>query len=132
MEVLSQDMLACQPVLRAHCYRMLGHPQDADDAVQDTFVRAVKGIGKLEQQGSLRAWMVRIATRVCLDVLEDRKRRRMPTEAPPGTLEGPFEPTPPEEWIAPYPDAWLPDEVTALRAKVDATVADMDADRASF
>ena len=112
-------MLACQPVLRAHCYRMLGHPQDADDAVQDTFVRAVKGIAKLEQQGSLRAWMVRIATRVCLDVLEDRKRRRMPTEAPPGTLEGPFEPTPSEEWIAPFPDAWLPEEVTALRAKVD-------------
>ena len=119
MTAFPQDMLACRPVLRAHCYRMLGHPQDAEDAVQDTFVRAVKGFGTLAQPSSLRAWLVRIATRVCLDVLANRKRRGMPTAAPPGTPEGPFEPTPSEEWIAPYPDVWLPDEVTALRAKVD-------------
>ncbi len=98
---------------------MLGHPQDAEDAVQDTFVRAVRSVSKLQQQDALRPWLLRIATRVCLDALQGRKRRRMPTESPPGMPSGSFEPTDAGEWIAPYPDAWLPDELTATRAKVD-------------
>ena len=117
--VVPDEMLAYRSVLRAQCYRMLGHPQDADDAVQDTFVRAVKGVSKLQQRDALRPWLVQIATRVCLDALADRKRRRMPTEQPPGTPSGPFTPTDAGEWVAPYPDAWLPDELTAARAKVD-------------
>jgi len=116
---LPEEMLTHRAVLRAHCYRMLAHPQDADDAVQDTFVRAVRNSASLQDRGALRAWLVRIATRVCLDALADRKRRRMPDEQPAGTPEGPFEATDAAEWVAPYPDAWLPDEVTARRAKVD-------------
>ncbi|MCA9607827.1 MAG: RNA polymerase subunit sigma-70 [Myxococcales bacterium] len=124
MGSLPTEMLEHQPLLRAHCYRMLGHPQDADDAVQDTYVRAVRGVAGFEGRSSARTWLVRIATRVCLDALAARKRRRMPTEGPPGEPEGPFVPTDPDEWVAPFPDAWLEpslpvDEQVELRHRVD-------------
>ncbi len=121
--MLSDEMLQHRPALRAHCYRMLGHPQDADDAVQDTMMRAVRHADGFEGRASVRAWLLRIATRVCLDALAARKRRRMPTEAPPGDLSGPFDPTDPAEWVAPFPGAWLaplaPDEQLDLRHRVD-------------
>jgi RNA polymerase sigma-70 factor (ECF subfamily) len=124
MDALSDDMLACRPVLRAHCYRMLGHPQDADDAVQETFLRAVRGVGGYEGRAAPQSWLLRIATRVCLDALAVRKRRRLPMEGSPGNHTGPFVPTPPEEWIAPFPDAWLeaasqPEQRVALWQRVD-------------
>ncbi len=124
MNALPEEMLAARPMLRAHCYRMLGHPQDAEDAVQDTFVRAVRAVGAFEGRSSATTWLVKIATRVCLDALNARKRRRMPTEIPPGDPSGPFLPTSHDEWIGPYPDAWLersehPDERLALRQRVD-------------
>jgi len=124
VEAFPDEMLACRPLLRAHCYRMLGHPQDADDAVQDTFVRAVRHLDGFEGRASPKTWLLRIATRVCLTALEHRGRRRMPTEVRPGSPEGPFAPTPLEEWVAPYPGTWLqpppaPDEELARRRRVD-------------
>ncbi len=122
---LPNEMLACRALLRAHCYRMLGHPQDADDAVQDTFVRALRGLDGFEGRASAKTWLVRIATHVCLDALAARRRRRMPTDEANGTPAGPFTPTDPAEWIAPFPDAWLPsvhpapDEQVELRSRVD-------------
>lgn len=105
---LTADTLAAyRPVLRAHCYRMLAHPQDADDAVQDTFVRALRGLARFEGRAALQTWLIRIATNVCLDALKARKRRRRPLTAPAGTPADPITFLPDDEWIAPIPDAWV-------------------------
>ena len=105
---LMQDALAThRPLLRAHCYRMLGHPQDADDAVQDTYLRAVRGLDRFEGRAALGTWLVRIATNVCLDTLKSRQRRRRPTSTDPGDPTGPISFLPDDTWIAPVPDAWV-------------------------
>lgn len=105
--LLGAELDAHRPLLLGHCYRMLGHPQDAADAVQDTFLRAMRGRDTLRAEGALGAWLVRIATNVCLDELGRRKRRDLPTAAPPGALTDAIETRPADEWIAPIPDAWL-------------------------
>lgn len=86
---------------------MLGHPQDAADAVQETFLRALRGLASLEKEAAIRPWLVTISTRVCLDELSRRKRREQPMVRPPGAPSDSIIFRPAEEWLAPIPDAWV-------------------------
>lgn len=88
-----------------HCYRMLGSSVDADDAVQETMVRAWRALESFDGRSALRTWLHSIATRVCLDALADRKRRLRPMEdAPPGGLDDPLEAKPRSHWLEPVPE----------------------------
>jgi RNA polymerase sigma-70 factor (TIGR02960 family) len=92
--------------LQFHCYRILGSMHDAEEAVQETMLRAWRGLGRFEQRASLRAWLYRIATNRCLDTLRDASRR------PPPALGTPFAAPPPTRfaeptWLEPYPDVLL-------------------------
>ena len=91
--------------LRLHCYRILGSLQDAEDQLQETLLAAWRGLDGFEGRASLRAWLYRIATNQCLNVLRDRKRR--PQEVP--SMVEPPEPTRRAEpiWLEPYPDALI-------------------------
>jgi len=92
--------------LAAYCYRMLGSPFDAEDAVQDTFVRAWRNIDRFEGRAALRSWLYKIATNVCLDMLKAGKRRPRPMDLGPAqepimeNLNVPTEVT----WLEPMPD----------------------------
>jgi RNA polymerase sigma-70 factor (TIGR02960 family) len=95
--------------LHLHCYRILGSVQDAEDMVQETLLAAWRGLERFEGRASLRAWLYRIATNRCLNVL--RSRRRRPKEVP--AMVEPPEPTRLSEpiWLEPYPDILLEDIV---------------------
>jgi RNA polymerase sigma-70 factor (ECF subfamily) len=110
--------------LTAYCYRMLGS-LDAEDAVQETFIRAWKAFERFEGRSSVRSWLYRIATNVCFDMLEGRKRRARPMDLGPAgdpvaeNLNVPSEIT----WLEPMPDSRIvgdgdPAEVTAERETV--------------
>jgi RNA polymerase sigma-70 factor (ECF subfamily) len=66
--------------LLAHCYRMLGSPQDAEDALQDTLLRAWRGLSDFDGRSALRPWLYRIATNVCLDAIARRPKRVLPID----------------------------------------------------
>lgn len=92
--------------LHVHCYRMLGSVHDADDALQETLLRAWRMLPGFEGRSSLRTWLYRIASNVCLTVLA--RRRRPTVELPPGLPPG----HPADALsLSPYPDAFLPDVV---------------------
>ncbi|HSQ03353.1 MAG TPA: sigma-70 family RNA polymerase sigma factor [Burkholderiales bacterium] len=92
--------------LMGHCYRLLGSAVDADDAVQETMVRAWRSTDRFDGRSSLRTWLYRIATNVCLDSLSDRTRRARPIEdGPEGTVDDPLEARPRTHWLEPVPDA---------------------------
>jgi RNA polymerase sigma-70 factor, ECF subfamily len=92
--------------LHAHCYRMLGSLHDAEDALQDTLLRAWRALAGVERFATLRSWLYRIATNVCLDQIGRRPKRVLPIDYGPavtGAAE-PSEPLADEIWIEPYPD----------------------------
>ena len=95
-----------RPELTGYCYRMLGSTFDADDAVQDTIVRAWQAMPEFEGRSSLRSWVYRIATNVCLDALRGRKRRAMPMDmsSPVPSSTPPVETLPHEVFVEPVPD----------------------------
>jgi RNA polymerase sigma-70 factor, ECF subfamily len=95
--------------LHAHCYRMLGSVQDAEDALQEALVRAWRGLPKFEGRSSLRSWLYRIATNTSLDAIERRPKRVLPIDyAPPADPHGGVgEPVVESVWIEPYPDETL-------------------------
>jgi RNA polymerase sigma-70 factor, ECF subfamily len=94
--------------LLAHCYRMLGSADEAEDLVQETYLRAWRSYGTFEGRSSLRAWLYRIATNACLTALEQRGRRALPSGLG-GPAEDPDVPPGPAEpdvaWLQPIPDA---------------------------
>ena len=96
--------------LHAHCYRMLGSLHDADDALQDTLVRAWRALPRFRGDSSHRTWLYRIATNACLDMLARRPRRVLPVGYGPPATPGDREPEPPlpaEVCIEAYPDEAL-------------------------
>jgi RNA polymerase sigma-70 factor (ECF subfamily) len=92
--------------LTGYAYRMLGSAFEADDAVQETLLRAWRSIDRFEGRSSLRSWLYRIATNVCLDMLGSRERRARPMDlGPSGTADGPLGDRLPEvTWLEPIPD----------------------------
>ncbi len=92
--------------LTAYCYRMLASPFDAEDAVQETFIRAWRGFERFEGRAALRSWLYRIATNVCLDTLSGRERRARPMDLGPSrepVVEN-LATLPEVTWIEPIPD----------------------------
>jgi RNA polymerase sigma-70 factor (ECF subfamily) len=92
--------------LTAYCYRMLGSGFEAEDAVQETLVRAWRGYDRFEGRAALRSWLYSIATNVCFDMLRGRRRRALPMDLGPSS-RGDATPSPPQlerAWIEPIPD----------------------------
>jgi RNA polymerase sigma-70 factor, ECF subfamily len=103
--------------LHAHCYRMLGSLHDAEDALQETLLRAWRALPRLSRQSSLRNWLYRIATNVCLDALARRPARVLPIGHPESSNDG--EPLAEGNWIEPYPDGELDDGYAAPEARYE-------------
>jgi RNA polymerase sigma-70 factor (ECF subfamily) len=98
-----------QAELRAHCYRMLGSVADAEDALQETLIRAWRGLAGFESRSSLRSWLYRIATNASLRMIEKRPKRVLPIDygpaADPHVAFG--EPLTESVWLEPFPDSEL-------------------------
>jgi len=96
--------------IKLHCYRMLGSLHEAEDAVQEAYLRAWRSFNTFDGRGSFRAWLYRIATNACLDALASRKhaQRLLPDQRAPATAEMP-DGTPATDvvWLEPYPDSDL-------------------------
>ncbi len=108
--------------LLTHCYRMLGSIEDAEDQVQETFLRAWKRLNTYEGRASFRAWLYKIATNTCLDVLKAYPKRNLPKENP---LPVDFSDALPAArdaslWIEPFPDGWLAPLSSNPEARYDA------------
>jgi len=115
-----------RPALLGYCYRMLGSAADADDAVQETMVRAWRSLDSFEGRGPVEAWLYRIATNVCLNLLRGRGRRALPmdvSDVSPATA-GLGRARGAEAWVEPIPDRLVthpdadPGEVAATRESV--------------
>src|SRR5215469_14350418 len=97
--------------LRLHCYRMLGSVHEAEDLVQETYLRAWRSFDSFDASGSMRAWLYRIATNACLNALESRKLRSrlLPDQQGPASVavQMPDGGPPDMAWLEPYPDSQL-------------------------
>ena len=98
--------------LLAHCYRMLGSAEEAEDLVQETYLRAWRSYDGFAGRSSLRTWLYRIATNACLTAIERRGRRPLPSGlgGPAEDAEAPLEAGPQVPWLQPFPDALLAGE----------------------
>ncbi len=123
----TEDIEAYRRELTGYCYRMLGSAFEADDAVQETMLRAWKAADGFEGRSSLRSWLYRIATNVCLDALRGEKRRALPMDLGPASppIETYLRPQPAEDlWVTPIPDSRVvpdngdPAEIAAVRDSV--------------
>jgi RNA polymerase sigma-70 factor (ECF subfamily) len=119
------DLEAYRRELTGYCYRMLGSAFEAEDAVQETMVRAWRAADRLQSPAALRSWLYRIATNVSLDMLQGAQRRARPMDlTSPATADAPLPGVLPEQaWLQPVPDARvLPDgdpaEVAASRETI--------------
>ncbi len=111
--------------LIAYCYRMLGSPFEAEDAVQDTLLRAWRSLDRFEGRAALRSWLYRIATNVCLDMLNGKERRARPMDLGPARepIEANLNVLPEVTWIEPVPDSVIgadgdPAEVAVSRETI--------------
>ncbi|MDX6228152.1 MAG: polymerase sigma-70 factor, subfamily [Frankiales bacterium] len=127
--VVELDLAALEPYrseLTGYCYRMLGSAFDADDAVQETLVRAWQALDKFEGRSALRSWLYRIATNVCLDALRGRTRRALPMDlsSPVPATTAPVDQLGDEAWLTPIPDADVapPEGDPAQRAVFQETI----------
>lgn len=95
-----------KPQLTSFCYRMLGSIDDADDAVQETYIRAWQSWGLFRQDSSFKTWIYRIASNLCLDKLRQAKRRTLPVNYtdPAASIIEPSETLPDSTWVWPAPD----------------------------
>ena len=107
--MFESDLEPIRVELRAYCYRMLGSAFDAEDAVQEVLIRGWRHIDRFEGRASLKSWLYRIATNVCLDAIAGRQRRALPAG-----FNGPGRPDDPlgsalaaHEWVEPIPDRWV-------------------------
>src|SRR5580698_4562231 len=102
----------CRAEVRGHCYRMLGSPFEAEDAMQETFIRAWRNYDRFEGRAALRSWLFRIATNVCLDMLKGRERRALPMDFGPAQepVEANLHTRPEVTWIEPIRDSSLAGE----------------------
>ena len=107
--------------LRVHCYRMLGSLEDAEDLVQETFLRAWRHLGGFEGRSSLRAWLYKIATNACLDALDGRARRVLPPDLrPPAGADADLPPRTDVAWLQPFPDQLLePADAVVARETIE-------------
>jgi len=105
--------------LFAHCYRMVGSVHDAEDLVQETYLRAWRSYHGFEGRSSLRTWLYRIATNVCLTALEDRGKRPLPTGlgAPSSTAGEPLVSADEVLWLEPVPDSLISDPAEQAAAR---------------
>jgi RNA polymerase sigma-70 factor, ECF subfamily len=118
---LERQLEELRKPLIGFCYRMLGSPFEAEDAVQEAFLRAWRGFEHFEGRAALRSWLYRIATNVCLDMLKGRERRAVPMDFGPARepLESNLHTRPEVTWIEPIPDSLL----TAEADPADVVVA---------
>jgi RNA polymerase sigma-70 factor (ECF subfamily) len=105
--------------LTAYCYRMLGSPFEAEDAVQETMIRAWRNLDRFEGRSALRSWLYRIATNVCFDAMKGRERRARPMDLGPAQepVADNLNTLPEVTWIQPVPDALVADPAEAAVAR---------------
>ena len=107
--------------LIAHCYRMLGSVHDAEDLVQETYLRGWRGYQAFEERAALRTWLYRIATTACLRALESRARRVLPAGLGDGSIDPSADLGAPgggHEWLEPIPDAITPEDTVTAKHSV--------------
>jgi RNA polymerase sigma-70 factor, ECF subfamily len=113
--------------LRAHCYRMLGSLEEAEDVLQETYLRAWRSYGRFEGRSSVRVWLYRIATNACLTALQSGQRRMLPSHLAPASDDPDTDagsPAPQAWWLDPIPDALItpesenPSAIAATRGSV--------------